>query len=474
MNYLLRRLGQIRSISTATRSIPVAGHSLLASRGVLSVKGPDSTKFLNGLITSKMLPQTTKRLAMTIEEDDSADLRLEDFDMSKNWGLLKEDPESANQTVSRAGIFTMFLNSKGRIITDAWIYPKKLILEDHEVQDECEYLVEVDKSMINQLQMALKLHKLKAKVQIKQLNDVKVWTAYNDSIMDLLYCLSTEYFDPDSQELKNPSAALSHTQNFLKNEHLWKPTAPTSQILGFAFDERCPDFGIRLITTSETQSLNTIISEEYIPGSDPIPEETIAIRRTLYGIPETPSDIAPQKLLPLECNLEYMNGVHFDKGCYIGQELTVRTFHTGVVRKRVVPVRLFLLDDNANPLGIDDMESLPLDYLPDDPVNDVIMPGTGYLEVYSAKEEKPTKEFAASPFGGGGASASSKLSRRSTKRSSGTLLNSLGNVGLALVRLEDFADPNGKFYIEIPGAGKDRMNLKIGVKAFIPYWWPEE
>ena len=30
--------------------------------------------------------------------------------------------------------------------------------------------------------------------------------------------------------------------------------------------------------------------------------------------------------------------VDFRKGCYVGQELTVRTYHTGVVRKRILPV----------------------------------------------------------------------------------------------------------------------------------------
>lgn len=33
--------------------------------------------------------------------------------------------------------------------------------------------------------------------------------------------------------------------------------------------------------------------------------------------------------------------VDFRKGCYIGQELTARTWHTGVIRKRIVPFRLY-------------------------------------------------------------------------------------------------------------------------------------
>lgn len=32
-----------------------------------------------------------------------------------------------------------------------------------------------------------------------------------------------------------------------------------------------------------------------------------------------------------------INGVHFEKGCYLGQELTQRTYRTGVVRRRLLP-----------------------------------------------------------------------------------------------------------------------------------------
>lgn len=77
-------------------------------------------------------------------------------------------------------------------------------------------------------------------------------------------------------------------------------------------------------------------------------------------MPEGCLEIIPGKSLPLECNLEFLKGVSFQKGpffekkilmlldrflkeklltgCYIGQELTARTHHTGVIRKRIMPL----------------------------------------------------------------------------------------------------------------------------------------
>merc|ERR1712013_945006 len=64
------------------------------------------------------------------------------------------------------------------------------------------------------------------------------------------------------------------------------------------------------------------------------------LHRCKLGVAEGSDDMPQGKCTPLEHNLDYMNGVSFHKGCYIGQELTARTHHTGVIRKRILPLRL--------------------------------------------------------------------------------------------------------------------------------------
>jgi folate-binding protein YgfZ len=45
------------------------------------------------------------------------------------------------------------------------------------------------------------------------------------------------------------------------------------------------------------------------------------------GVAEGSREIPAGKALPLEYNLDYLRGVSFHKGCYLGQELTARQTH---------------------------------------------------------------------------------------------------------------------------------------------------
>jgi len=61
-------------------------------------------------------------------------------------------------------------------------------------------------------------------------------------------------------------------------------------------------------------------------------------RRIAFGIPQTATDLTPNRALMLEAGLDSLHAVDFKKGCYIGQEVTARTHYRGLVKRRILPV----------------------------------------------------------------------------------------------------------------------------------------
>jgi len=51
-------------------------------------------------------------------------------------------------------------------------------------------------------------------------------------------------------------------------------------------------------------------------------------------------DFAYGEAFPHDVNFDLLNGVDFDKGCYVGQEVVSRMKHRGTARKRIVRVKL--------------------------------------------------------------------------------------------------------------------------------------
>lgn len=69
--------------------------------------------------------------------------------------------------------------------------------------------------------------------------------------------------------------------------------------------------------------------------------------RITLGLPDGSRDLVPEQALLLENRFEVLNGVDFDKGCYMGQELTARTKYRALIRKSLFPVRA---SDGTTPL----------------------------------------------------------------------------------------------------------------------------
>jgi folate-binding protein YgfZ len=55
------------------------------------------------------------------------------------------------------------------------------------------------------------------------------------------------------------------------------------------------------------------------------------------GIPEG-ADFGSDKIFALDGDLDELHAVSFEKGCYVGQELTARMKHRGTARKRLLPI----------------------------------------------------------------------------------------------------------------------------------------
>jgi folate-binding protein YgfZ len=62
--------------------------------------------------------------------------------------------------------------------------------------------------------------------------------------------------------------------------------------------------------------------------------------RLALGIPDGSRDLVPEKSILLEAGFDELNGVDWQKGCYVGQELTARTKYRGLIRKRLMPVEI--------------------------------------------------------------------------------------------------------------------------------------
>ena len=62
--------------------------------------------------------------------------------------------------------------------------------------------------------------------------------------------------------------------------------------------------------------------------------------RLALGVPDGSRDLVPEKSILLESGFDELNGVDWQKGCYVGQELTARTKYRGLIKKRLFPVHI--------------------------------------------------------------------------------------------------------------------------------------
>lgn len=154
----------------------------------------------------------------------------------------------------------------------------------------------------------------------------------------------------------------------------------------------------------------------------------------INGIAEGAVDVPFENGLPLEANIDFLNGVHFNKGCYVGQELTARTHFRGHVRKRIMPV--VAIDESNHPL----------------PPAETKLNRLSDVEVGSVSDGGQEEN-----------AENARMRERRLKRGVGKICSSSGQIGLAVVQL---ADRHETFTCQTsPENGERRL-----LRAIVPFW----
>lgn len=156
----------------------------------------------------------------------------------------------------------------------------------------------------------LGLYKLRSKVVISQPDDLAVYALWGAG------AISSLFSDADAQpgRVNRTVAALT------------------------AFiDPRLDQAGLRALVTRQDEAEDSIFVGA---GFAAAPFEQWDSQRIGLGLPDGSRDMTPDKAILLENGFDELAGVDFQKGCYMGQELTARTKYRGLIKKRLMPVEI--------------------------------------------------------------------------------------------------------------------------------------
>ncbi len=189
-------------------------------------------------------------------------------------GLVSNDIDKLANCVAT---FAALLTPQGKILFDFFI-----------AKTDDGYLIDVTEDKAAELAKRLTFYRLRAKVQIEDRSE--------EMIVGALW--------GDGRNVDPLSAALDDVTLFT--------------------DPRLERMGLRFISDPQQFETNADDSD-------------YKRHRLSLGIPEGGEDFIFGATFPHEANMDVLNGIDFEKGCYVGQEVVSRMQHRGSTRKRFVP-----------------------------------------------------------------------------------------------------------------------------------------
>lgn len=225
-------------------------------------------------------------------------------------GLVSNDVRKADPGHA---LYALFLTPQGKFLHDLFL-----------VETGDSLLLDAEAARRDDLLRRLRLYRLRSKVALEDRTP--------DHAVALLY-------GPDALERLGLPAERGAARPFAG---------------GVAYvDPRLPALGARAILPRDGGT-DALCAAGFVEG-DPAVYDRLRLE---HGIPDGSRDLVVEKAIPLENNLHDLNAIAWDKGCYMGQELTARTHYRALIRRRLYPVSVHgPLPDPGTPVLLGDKEA---------------------------------------------------------------------------------------------------------------------
>ncbi|MEJ0067890.1 MAG: folate-binding protein [Pseudomonadota bacterium] len=204
-------------------------------------------------------------------------------------GLISND---VTKVTPERAIYATLLTAQGRFLHDFFI-----------AERDGELLLEVEQTRREDLRKRLSLYKLRSKVTIEPLDALAVAAFWPGEAL--------------------PQLGLPHETGTV---------IPLAGGVAFV-DPRLAALGARAILPRDRV-------EAALAGFARGKLADYDRHRRHLGVPDGGHDLVVEKSILLENGIDELNGVDWQKGCYIGQELTARTKYRALIKKRLLPVAI--------------------------------------------------------------------------------------------------------------------------------------
>ena len=202
-----------------------------------------------------------------------------------------------NQCSKDNFLYSCLLTPQGKFLSDFFIFK----------QDE-RYLLETHSFFYEKLLKKLNLYKLRSKVYIKEVYNLHSYSVFGDLQKD-------------------------------------------QDTLIFNIDPRSTNIGLKLIHLKKDPKI--------LDGFNDISEEKYHEILIQNLVPLSHYDLEENKSLLLENNFENLNSISWDKGCYVGQEITARMKYRALLKKKIYSLEVKngspligqIIKDNEHELG---------------------------------------------------------------------------------------------------------------------------